>query len=359
MNALTLQYILYFSCDGDYTLEQCEHQNSHKAFSSYVCICGLKDFQIAYVTQAARGENDTGVTIYLKENVTKYASAHILHKNYYHTEEKLYVAFDGQGDKDFNEHFMPLLINGFVNIRVDFNLKDSYFINLLKCISNLPSDVVPRILSYDFHHFSHDMSTFNMEEIKHQTEGLDTEQKSALRMILVQQQENSPPILISGPFGTGKTRILAVAAHILLQKPSSCILVCTQQRKSADNFLLMYHDVVRRSRCKDDHVKKVLLISGSVYGGKDPRLKHFYCEPSDLPGLALSHSSGNFLFVTTCLSAHHLTKVKVTFSHIFIDEGAQMREPEAIAALRKAKSDTKIVIAGDPQQVILHDITVD
>ncbi len=39
------------------------------------------------------------------------------------------------------------------------------------------------------------------------------------------------------------------------------------------------------------------------------------------------------------------------FTHILLDEGAQAREPEAVAPLSLATKDTKIVIAGDPQQV--------
>ena len=39
------------------------------------------------------------------------------------------------------------------------------------------------------------------------------------------------------------------------------------------------------------------------------------------------------------------------FTHILMDEGAQAREPEAVAPLCLATKDTKIVIAGDSSQV--------
>ena len=39
------------------------------------------------------------------------------------------------------------------------------------------------------------------------------------------------------------------------------------------------------------------------------------------------------------------------FSHIFIDEAAQAREPETIAAFSRAGHMTKIAIAGDHKQV--------
>ena len=44
------------------------------------------------------------------------------------------------------------------------------------------------------------------------------------------------------------------------------------------------------------------------------------------------------------------------FTHIFIDEAAQAREPETIAAFSLAGRDTKIVIAGDHMQV--HTLAV-
>ena len=39
------------------------------------------------------------------------------------------------------------------------------------------------------------------------------------------------------------------------------------------------------------------------------------------------------------------------FTHILIAEGAQTREPETIAPLIMANKDTRIIIAGDSQQV--------
>ena len=57
--------------------------------------------------------------------------------------------------------------------------------------------------------------------------------------------------------------------------------------------------------------------------------------------------------VTTFLTAHNIQSVvgKNVFTHILIDEGAQTREPETIAPLSMANGCTKIVIAGDNQQV--------
>ena len=45
------------------------------------------------------------------------------------------------------------------------------------------------------------------------------------------------------------------------------------------------------------------------------------------------------------------------FTHILIDEGAQTREPETIAPLSMANCHTKIIIAGDNQQVHICILT--
>ena len=62
-----------------------------------------------------------------------------------------------------------------------------------------------------------------------------------------------------------------------------------------------------------------------------------------------------YLIVTTCQAAHSL-KNRLPgnfFSHILLDEVAQMREAEAVAPLCLANTTTKIVLAGDKMQVFL------
>ena len=61
------------------------------------------------------------------------------------------------------------------------------------------------------------------------------------------------------------------------------------------------------------------------------------------------------LIVTTFLTALHLLGKVKPFTHILIDEGAQCREPEAIAPLCLADENSKIVVTGDRLQVnVIH-----
>lgn len=336
--------ISFIYSDGEYTLQRCtinESDQKDVTFSTFACIHGLKDYQIPYVLQAAEMERNIGII--LSKGSLK-CCAHILHKkNQNCTDSKLYIAFDRHNASIFRSHFLSSLG---IKVHVSFQLKDSYFKNLKKAIENLPPDVIlriqPSLSTIMPSECAFDDTPFDIENYGE----FDVEQRAALKLILSNIPDGSPPILISGPFGTGKTRILAIAAHMLFQN-SARILVCTQQQESAKNFLETYNGLPVQSI----KVKRVLLTyrNPPLYN----QLKLFYLAPDKLTNSITTDDEDNLLIITTCLTAHHLTKVEVNFTHIFIDEGAQMREPEAIAALRMAKASTKVVIAGDPKQVYI------
>ena len=317
-------------------------------FVTYACIRGLQDYQIAYATQAAEMEKKIGAKIYKRDDARVHCRAHILQINFEpDAEQKLYIAFDEDCIWFFQEYFEPeIRKNKFVNVDIEFQLKYSYFKNLQKSVENLPTEVIPRIVPCNRQIFSSSLDVPTVQTSNQMN--LDSKQQMALNAILAPVCRNSPPILISGPFGTGKTRIMALAACTLFQRASSAyILVCTQQRESADNFMLMYREVVSKSGSDDFNVTNIILRD---YGHRRKELTRFYYKPEDLSNDLLA-SNDNVLVVTTCLTVHHLVHKNIDFTHIFVDEGAQMREPEAVAALRMANKMTTLVIAGDPQQV--------
>ena len=293
-------------------------------------------------------EKKIGAKIYKKGDLQRvHCRAHILHMNYSQVdaEQKLYIAFDEDDNETFQALFEPDIRKNKIYVKIEFQLKISYFRNLRMSVEKLPTEVIPRIIPRDHQAFS----LINIPLVLTSNEmHLDDEQQMALNAILAPARQNSPPILISGPFGTGKTRIMALAAHMHFQQSSSGrILVCTQQRESADNFMLMYREVVSKSGSDDVNVTNLILRD---YGYRKRELQKFYVKPEELSN-CLHDSKDNRLVVTTCLTAHHLVHVDINFTYIFVDEGAQMREPEAVAALRMANEMTTLVIAGDPQQV--------
>lgn len=69
---------------------------------------------------------------------------------------------------------------------------------------------------------------------------LNAKQKEAINAITAPISINLPPILLIGPFGTGKTYTLAQAIKLLLQQPEAKILICTHSNSAADLYIKDY-----------------------------------------------------------------------------------------------------------------------
>ena len=232
-------------------------------------------------------------------------------------------------------------------VEVAFNLKESYFNDLLNSVRNLNPGLISRIVlsSVSFRGL-HDTAC----NMKNFVSYCSAEQLNALE-IMASRPSSSPPILLHGSFGTGKSRLLALSVHYF----QSCqtkqhpvrVLACTQQRISADKFL-EYYDKVWVEPKKG----KVYVIREYALDQVDHCYRHLYFTSRDFENGKL-YNCDNLLLITTCLTAPHLSFLpQGYFSHIFIDEGSLMREPEAVAPLFLADAQTKIVIAGDSNQVL-------
>ena len=77
-----------------------------------------------------------------------------------------------------------------------------------------------------------------------QTHILNERQKKAVAVIMAPKEEILPPILLLGPFGTGKTSTIAQALRImLLDDLDSKIILCTQSNSAADLYVKEFFDV--------------------------------------------------------------------------------------------------------------------
>ena len=225
-------------------------------------------------------------------------------------------------------------------VPVHFVLKHSYFRNLHKSLDRVNSKIINYLMP------SNKQREF--PEILYSVEDflwLDKEyQLLALKKIL--NCDNGIPFLLTGPFGTGKTRVLATAAITFLHRnPDNRVLICTSHIHSADAYIENYFGPMMENRILPQKVNPVRLVGANhQYTGKYLDL---FKNSEDRELIRQSH-----LIVTTFLTAPQLINVKVKyFTHILIDEGAQTREPEAIAPLCLAADNAKIVIAGDVLQV--------
>ena len=234
---------------------------------------------------------------------------------------------------------------------VKFELKHFYFQNLHNAIDNLPAYVIqrlipnPRLLSVE-HNIPYD-SLRPAYKCLH----LDGMQIKGLETVF----SSSPnfPILIAGPFGTGKTRMLARIAYEILKKRNSRVLICAHHQASADTFVNYFGSMTEDDRMPW-RMGMVRIIPNSAYHFKDYlKYQHFFKQIKEVTENLLMSKRLVITTLGTVQKIKHVLKHKKTkfFTDILIDEGAQTREPETVGPLIFAGETTRIVIAGDHCQV--------
>ena len=208
------------------------------------------------------------------------------------------------------------------------------FTHLHKAIDCIPSKVLKRIMpkhSSDFTVYSNPETNASDSKEEHDIY-LGRSQLQALKVI---QSCNSSkaPVLVVGPFGSGKTRLIARTAYEILQEnPESRVLVCAHHQASVHNFEKYYFQHLRKA----SNSKLICLTPGFRWNEK---------ISSELPNYNLIVAT----FSTSLYLIEYLSKGH--FTHVLLDDGAQACEPETIASLCLANENTKIVIAGDHKQV--------
>ena len=70
---------------------------------------------------------------------------------------------------------------------------------------------------------------------------LDDRQNEVIARILA-PESNSPPLVVFGPFGTGKTFTLHRAIRELVTKSKTRILLCTHTNSAADLHVKLLHE---------------------------------------------------------------------------------------------------------------------
>ena len=329
-------------------------QSNYKSPMRYGILQNLNTDQISYGTQASEGafivsQDDEGQLAVKLE---------ILRENYEHSDENMYVAFcENESDE------LSMIIGAnlphhevFVsNIVVKFELKHSYFSNLVKAVNNIPSTIIKRILPTpaDFHKLT-DFPIEYLDSLLPFDIPIDREDQFRALCALLSCNPKSPPIIVNGAFGTGKTRLLAVITHCVIKhgmarRTPIKVLVCAHHQASADHFVEQYFGKMFSKR------KDTELVRLSVNDrGKYSPYRQFYQTIYSYINNNKPTTSKYLVIVTTFTTAPKLLKKfgAGSFTHILLDEGAQAREPEAIAPLCLAGADTKIVVTGDSHQVV-------
>lgn len=188
---------------------------------------------------------------------------------------------------------------------------------------------------------------------------LNEDQKEIIRRIAAPSSD-APPLVVFGPFGTGKTFALNQAVRRIAVNRNNRVLICTHSNSAADIHVELLDEYLKdqngisasRPLRIYTPLRKLSTVSTIV---KEYCLIADKGEPTEafrLPARddVLSHR----VIVTTLGMSRALFDMELHrgfFSHILIDEAAQALETETLTPITLAGNDTKVVFTGDHMQV--------
>ncbi|XP_071943708.1 3'-5' exoribonuclease HELZ2-like [Antedon mediterranea] len=170
---------------------------------------------------------------------------------------------------------------------------------------------------------------------------------------------SKPPLVIYGPFGTGKTRTMAESVKKILLKHGTKVLICTMSNSGADLYITEHLDDYIKTYPKRRGLKPTLLRLYQT----ERRIKTIH---PDVKKYCLIDKTTNTINLPTrndvkrsrvviCTLNMALTLVRLNlkghFTQILIDEAGQALETQAIMPLAMAERKTCVAIAGDHIQM--------
>ena len=245
-----------------------------------------------------------------------------------------------------------------LNVRVLFQADENYYKTLYQTLDTIPEFMIHKItptkVSFSVAQSKIGSLTANVNcECECGLKELDIDEEKVALLQKIITCGSDVPFVISGAFGTGKTTILARATyefvHQSLSSVQTRILVCTHHTRNADWYMNKYFipafksnasvEVVRvmRSSKEPNYAYANIRFVDHVNFNVNGRLQQVKC----------------LIIVTTFATSQKIVDKlnHLAFSHIILDEAAQVREPEAITPLCMGNENTKIIIAGDDKQV--------
>ncbi|XP_060520243.1 probable helicase with zinc finger domain isoform X2 [Cylas formicarius] len=187
---------------------------------------------------------------------------------------------------------------------------------------------------------------------------LNIKQKEAVNAITTPLCVQLPPILVIGPFGTGKTFTLAQAIRNLIKDSSNRILLCTHSNSAADLYIKDYLD--KWVDEGEEHAKPLRIYYQKRWVATVNPVVQKYCL------ISMSNGTRKFniptiedlikhrIVVVTLSTSVYLSVMGLPqgfFTHILLDEAAQAIECETVTPLALASENTRLVLAGDHMQL--------
>ena len=195
---------------------------------------------------------------------------------------------------------------------------------------------------------------------------LNPKQREAIIAITTPLNIQLPPILIHGPYGTGKTYTLGKAIEQLLKKEGNRVLVCTRSNSAADLYIKEYLDPAFLEKKNVSRLLRVYYHNRWVQTVHPTVQKYCLIDTDQVTSTrkfrtpSLADLEDKEVVVATLSTSRILTQLLPAghFTHILLDEAAQAMETEALMPLVLATSATRIVLAGDHMQ-LEPDVTSD
>ena len=306
--------------------------------------------KVQYATQASEA-------VFLFHTITgeEICKASILPSNYRTVDDVLAI------------HLSTSAVNAFkqkvgkdkCKIYARFEVKHHYFDTLHKAVVNIPHSMILKIVPLR----KSIEAASSLLPRQHSTNPLpkslsldDSVQNQALNLML--HSSPSVPVIVSGPFGSGKTRLLGRAAYGfgengLATKTQTRILICARHFSKIESIT----SVLAQEFQKEQGVKVVQILRNNFKRGASNVVYSSMQSFTDDVKQGRHIGDPILILITTYFSSLQVANVLSSkdfcfrFTHILLDEAAQVREPEAIAALSLGDENTKVVIAGDSKQV--------
>uniref|UniRef100_A0A3P8W3K7 Probable helicase with zinc finger domain n=1 Tax=Cynoglossus semilaevis TaxID=244447 RepID=A0A3P8W3K7_CYNSE len=185
---------------------------------------------------------------------------------------------------------------------------------------------------------------------------LNAKQKEAVLAITTPVSVPLPPILIIGPYGTGKTFTLAQAVKHILRQDHSRVLICTHSNSAADLYIKDYlHPYVEAGNL---HARPLRVYFRNRWVKTVHPIVQQYCLISNTQMTFQMPTREDILrhrvVVVTLSTSQYLCQLDLDpglFTHILLDEAAQAMECETIMPFALANRATRIVLAGDHMQL--------
>ncbi|KAM9260614.1 LOW QUALITY PROTEIN: 3'-5' exoribonuclease HELZ2 [Cariama cristata] len=182
----------------------------------------------------------------------------------------------------------------------------------------------------------------------------NSKQKLAISFITGQATSSRQVHLFSstGTFGTGKTFTLAMATMEILRQPNTRVLICTHTNSAADIYIREYfHNYVTSGH--PWAVPLRIISTDRPISLTDPITQMYCCLSPDQRSFrnpTQAEIDRHHIIITTSMLSKNLKVAPGYFTHIMIDEAAQMLECEALIPL-SYDFETRIVLAGDHMQI--------